>query len=168
MQNQTTLKNNFIISTDKSKITIEVVHNYLSKESYWAKNIPLNIVQKSIEGAFCFGVYKKEKPTAFTQAGFARVITDKATFAYLADVFILQQYRGMGLGKWLMEEIMGHEELQGLRGWMLGTKDAHGLYEQFGFKRLENPERIMRLSTFEVYPEIPDLKLAPDNLNCIQ
>jgi GNAT superfamily N-acetyltransferase len=156
MQNQPTLKNNFIISTDKSKINIEVVHHYLCTESYWAKNIPLNIVQKSIEGAFCFGVYKKESETAFIQAGFARVITDKATFAYLADVFILEKYRGIGLSKWLMEEILGHPELQGLRGWMLGTKDAHGLYEQFGFKRLENSERIMRLSAFEAYPEILD------------
>ncbi len=154
MQQPQKLKDIFFISTDTSKIDITLVHNYLCNESYWAKNIPLNIVQKSIEGAFCFGIYKKENETAFTQAGFARVITDKATFAYLADVFILEQYRGMGLGKWLMEEIMIHEELQGLRGWMLGTKDAHGLYEQFGFKRLENSERIMRLSTFEAYPEI--------------
>jgi GNAT superfamily N-acetyltransferase len=160
MQNQQTpkdnLKDNFFISTDKSKIDIALVHHYLCNESYWAKNIPVNILQKSIDGAFCFGVYKKENETAFTQAGFARVITDKATFAYLADVFIIEKYRGIGLSKWLMEEILGHPELQGLRGWMLGTKDAHGLYEQFGFKRLENSERIMRLSTFEAYPEISD------------
>jgi GNAT superfamily N-acetyltransferase len=156
MQNQPIQKNNFFISTDASKINIEAVHHYLCNESYWAKNIPLNIVQKSIQGSLCFGVYKKENETAFTQVGFARIITDKATFAYLADVFIIEKYRGMGLSKWLMQEIMGHEELQGLRGWMLGTKDAHGLYEQFGFKRLENSERIMRLSAFEAYPEISD------------
>lgn len=153
------LQDDFMISTDKSKIDISVVYNYLSKESYWAKNIPMAIVQKAIEGAFCFGIYKKENGSAQesilhtgTQVGFARVITDKATFGYLADVFILEAYRGKGLGKWLMKEIMKHPELQGFRGWMLGTKDAHSLYEQFGFKRLLHSERIMRLSLLEGYP----------------
>jgi GNAT superfamily N-acetyltransferase len=148
------LKKDFIISTDKSKIDIATVHNYLSKESYWAKNIPIDILTKSIGGAFCFGIYKIETATAFTQAGFARVITDKATFGYLADVFIMEQYRGIGLSKWLMYEIMNHPELQGFRGWMLGTKDAHGLYEKFGFKLLQNSERIMRLSLLDAYPEV--------------
>jgi len=146
------LEDDFIISTDKSKIDITVVHDYLSKESYWAKNIPLDIVAKAIEGAFCFGVYKKEQGASITQIGFARVITDKATFGYLADVFILEPYRGKGLSKWLMHEIMNHPELQGFRGWMLGTKDAHTLYEQFGFKRLQHSERIMRLSLLDAYP----------------
>ena len=153
------LKKNFIISTDKSKIDIAAVHNYLSKESYWAKNISLEIVTKAIDGAFCFGVYKKETSSAFTQVGFARVISDKATFGYLADVFIMEQYRGIGLSKWLMFEIMNHPELQGFRGWMLGTKDAHGLYEKFGFKLLQNSERIMRLSLLDAYPEIKDDEL---------
>jgi GNAT superfamily N-acetyltransferase len=148
------LKKDFIISTDKSKLDIATVHNYLSKESYWAKNISLEIITKAIDGAFCFGVYKKETAGAFTQAGFARVITDKATFGYLADVFIFEKYRGIGLSKWLMYEIMNHPELQGFRGWMLGTKDAHGLYEKFGFKLLQNSERIMRLSLLDDYPEI--------------
>ena len=147
------LNSDFIISTDKSKIDIDVVYNYLSKESYWAKNISFDIVQKAIEGAFCFGIYKTEADELMKQVGFARVITDKATFGYLADVFILKEYRGMGLSKWLMKEIMDHPELQGFRGWMLGTKDAHGLYEQFGFKRLQNSERIMRLSLLDAYPE---------------
>jgi GNAT superfamily N-acetyltransferase len=147
------LQENFIISTDKSKIDINVVYNYLSKESYWAKNIPMAIVAKSIEGAFCFGVYKKENNGIEIQVGFARVITDKATFGYLADVFIVEQYRGIGLSKWLMQEIMDHPDLQGFRGWMLGTKDAHTLYERFGFKLLQNSERIMRLSLLEGYPE---------------
>ncbi|MGG9961907.1 GNAT family N-acetyltransferase [Ferruginibacter sp. SUN106] len=147
------LQDDFIISTDKSKIDINVVYNYLSKESYWAKNIPMAIVAKAIDGAFCFGVYKKEVNDADQQIGFARVITDKATFGYLADVFIVEQYRGIGLSKWLMKEIMEHPELQGFRGWMLGTKDAHTLYERFGFKRLQNSERIMRLSLLEGYPE---------------
>ena len=153
------LKKNFIISTDKSKIDIATVHTYLSKESYWAKNISLDILTKSIDGAFCFGVYKKETAGAFTQVGFARVISDKATFGYLADVFIMKQYRGIGLSKWLMFEIMNHPELQGFRGWMLGTKDAHGLYEKFGFKLLQNSERIMRLSLLDAYPEIKDDEL---------
>jgi len=153
MQIQQTLKDDFIISTDNSKIDIEAVHNYLCKESYWAKNISLAVVHRSIENSFCFAVYKKAVTDKIMQVGFARVITDKATFGYLADVFIIEEYRGIGLSKWLMEEIMNHPELQGFRGWMLGTKDAHGLYEQFGFKRLENSERIMRLSLLEAYHE---------------
>lgn len=148
------VNNNFFISTDKTKIDIAVVYNYLHKESYWAKHIPLEIVKRSIENSFCFGMYKKETDGIFTQIGFARVITDKATFGYLADVFIATAYSGKGLGKWLIKEIMNHPELQGLRGWMLGTKDAHGLYEQFGFKRLQNSGRIMRLSLMDGYPEI--------------
>lgn len=154
MKNYDTLKESFIISTDKSKLDLAVIHKYLSTESYWAKNIPVTTVQKSIEGSFCFGVYKKDKLNENLQIGFARVITDKATFGYLADVFIVEDYRGIGLSKWLMQEIMNHQELQGLRGWMLGTKDAHGLYEQYGFKRLEKSERIMRLALLEAYPAL--------------
>ena len=152
MKNYDTLKENFIISTNKSKLDLAVIHKYLSTESYWAKNIPAALVQKAIQGSFCFGIYKKENEQQ--QIGFARVITDTATFGYLADVFILEKYRGIGLSKWLMEEIMNHPELQGFRGWMLGTKDAHGLYEQFGFKRLEKSERIMRLGLLEAYPAL--------------
>ena len=148
------LKDDFIISTEKNKIDITVVHNYLSNESYWAKNISLDIVAKAIEGAFCFGIYKKETTDTFKQVGFARVITDKATFGYLADVFIVEGYRGIGLSKWLMYEIMNHPQLQGFRRWMLATKDAHGLYEQFGFKLLENTGRLMGVSLLDAYPEI--------------
>jgi len=147
------LNDQFFISTDKSIIDIDTVHHYLCNESYWAKNISLTIVKKTIEGSFCFGVYKKEG-TAIIQVGFARVITDKATFGYLADVFILNAYRKKGLGKWMMSTIMGHPELQTLRGWMLSTKDAHALYEQFGFKLLDRSERLMRLSLLDAYPEI--------------
>ena len=143
----------FFISTDRSKIDIDLVYNYLNQESYWAKHVPMDIVVRSIENSFCFGVYKKENNYAVTQIGFARVITDKATFGYLADVFILEDYRGRGLSKWLMEEIMNHPELQGFRSWMLGTKDAHGLYEKFGFKKLQHSERIMRLVLMDGYPE---------------
>ncbi len=142
-------KDDFFISTDKAKLNIAVIHNYLSKESYWAKNIPMKTVKKSIKGSCCFGVYHKSE-----QVGFARVVTDHATFGYIADVFILDEYRGKGLSKWLMETIMNYPELQGLRRWMLATRDAHGLYAQFGFTPLDKPERIMGLKLFEEYPAI--------------
>ncbi|MBL0182198.1 MAG: GNAT family N-acetyltransferase [Chitinophagaceae bacterium] len=143
-----TIKGDFIISTDKTKLDVVLIHRYLCTESYWAKNIPMPIVEKSIEGSLCFGIYHKDK-----QAGFARVITDHATFAYLADVFVVEKYRGRGLSKWLMEVIMNHPGLQGLRRWLLATKDAHGLYAQFGFTPLDKPERIMGLKPFEEYPQ---------------
>ena len=142
-------KNDFIISTDKTKLDIVLIHTYLSKESYWAKNIPLNVVKKSIKGSCCFGLYKNKE-----QIGFARVVTDHATFGYIADVFILDEYRGKGLSKWLMTAIMKHPDLQGLRRWMLATRDAHGLYTQFGFLPLDKPERIMGYRPFEEYPSI--------------
>ena len=151
MKNYDPLKENFIISTDKSKLDLAVIHKYLSTESYWAKNIPLALVQKSIEGSFCFGVYKNDKLNENLQIGFARVITDKATFGYLADVFILEEYRGIGLSKWLVKEIMNHQELQGFRRWMLATRDAHKLYEQFGFTALDKPERIMQMTLTDAY-----------------
>jgi len=138
-------KDSFIISTDKGKLNITYIHQFLT-QSYWAENIPLEIVQRSIDGAMCFGVYNDEQ-----QIGFARVITDKATFGYLADVFIDEKYRGRGLSKWLMETIMSHPDLQGFRNWHLGTRDAHGLYAKFGFKPLENPERIMRKTVPDIY-----------------
>jgi GNAT superfamily N-acetyltransferase len=134
------------ITTEKDKMDITYIHRFLSSDSYWAENIPVETVIKSIEGSLCFGIFEKEK-----QIGFARVITDYATFGYLADVFVDEIYRGCGLSKWLMETIMTHPELQGFRSWMLGTKDAHGLYAQFGFGPLEEPQRIMRKSNPDVY-----------------
>jgi GNAT superfamily N-acetyltransferase len=141
-------KEGYLISTDPSKIDIEVVYQYLSKESYWAKDIPLERVQKSIENSFCFGLYFDNK-----QVGFARLITDKTTFAYLADVFILPEHRGKGLSKWMIETIHAHPELQGLRRWLLGTRDAHTLYEQFGWTRFgdEQKERFMQFHNPDVY-----------------
>jgi GNAT superfamily N-acetyltransferase len=139
------VKNNFSISTDKNKLDLNYIHQFLT-ESYWAEGIPIEIVQRSVEGAMCFGVYDREN-----QIGFARVITDKATFGYLADVFIDPNYRGKGLSKWLMETIMNHPDLQGFRSWQLATRDAHGLYEKFGFKPLDNPERIMRKAVLDIY-----------------
>jgi GNAT superfamily N-acetyltransferase len=136
----------YFITTDKSKINIPLVHQYLCNESYWSKNIPLALVKISIENSVCFSVFYKED-----QIGFARVITDKATFGYLADVFILPPHRGKGLSKWLMQTIFDNEELQGFRSWMLGTKDAHGLYEQFGFTLANDTTRIMRKQGIEGY-----------------
>jgi GNAT superfamily N-acetyltransferase len=145
-------QNDFFISTDKNKLDIKIIHDFLCNESYWAKNIPEEIVRRSIECSYCFGLYVTENSVS-KQIGFARVITDYATFGYLADVFILETYRGKGLSKLLMQTIMDCPDLQGLRGWMLATKDAHALYEKFGFSLLENTGRFMRLSPFKAYPE---------------
>lgn len=141
-------KEGYSISTNKHLLDIAVIHQYLSVESYWAKNIPLEVVKRSVEHSLCFGVYHHS-----TQIGFARVITDKATFAYLADVFILPQHRGKGLSKWLVATIHAHPDLQGLRRWILGTKDAHGLYAQFGWQPLpeEIVPRFMQLHNPDVY-----------------
>ncbi|MEJ7589908.1 MAG: GNAT family N-acetyltransferase [Ferruginibacter sp.] len=138
-------KDTFTISSDKSKLDILYIHRFLSR-SYWAENIPVSIVQRSIDGSECFGVYD-----GGLQVGFARVITDKSTFGHLADVFIDEKYRGRGLSKWLMEVIMAHPDFQGFRSWQLGTKDAHGLYAKFGFTPIDNPERIMRKYDPDVY-----------------
>lgn len=148
------VKNEFSISTDKDKLDVTCIHNYLCNESYWAKNIPVEVVQKSIDGSCCFGLYVNDMAShaALQQIGFARVITDHATFAYLADVFVLEAFRGKGLSKWLMEVIMAHPNLQGLRRWMLATQDAHGLYAQYGFSALDKPERIMGFKPFDQYP----------------
>lgn len=133
------------ISTDKSLLQLETIHSVL-KNSYWAKNIPLEILKRSIENSICFGVYIEKE-----QIGFCRVITDKATFAYLADVFIVEDHKGKGYSKLLMKEVMSHPELQGLRKFLLGTADAHGLYRQFGFKELAKPERMMEITFKDIY-----------------
>jgi GNAT superfamily N-acetyltransferase len=136
----------YFITTDTTKININLVHDYLSNESYWAKNIPIELVKQAIENSVCFSVFYKEE-----QIGFARVITDKATFGYLADVFIIEEHKGKGLGKWFIQTILDHEELQGFRSWMLATKDAHGLYEKFDFKLTNYTTRIMRRQGIEGY-----------------
>ena len=140
------LSGNYIISTDKNRLDVSYIHQYLSEESYWAKNIPIEIVHKAIEGSLSIGLYYYDK-----QVGFARVITDYATFGYLADVFIDKDHRGKGLSKELMRFIMNYEALKGLRRFMLATKDAHGLYTQFGFKPLKEPNRFMEIKPFEKY-----------------
>ena len=136
---------NFSISTDKSKLDLAMIHNFL-KNSYWAEDIPIAVVEKSIANSFCFGVYENNK-----QVGFARVITDYTTFAYLADVFILEAYQGQGLGKLLVQAILEHAELQGLRKWLLGTRDAHELYRPYGFKNLAKPDIYMEISNPNIY-----------------
>ena len=118
----------------------------MCRHSYWAAGIPEETVRRAIEGSLCFGVYWGGR-----QLGFARIISDYATFAYLADVFITPEFRGLGLSKALMAFIVEHPKLQGLRRWMLATADAHGLYEQFGFKALARPERIMEISRPDIY-----------------
>lgn len=135
----------FVISTDRERLDLDAIHSFLT-DCYWAKGIPRDVVARSIENSLCFGVYDKSK-----QAGFARLITDYATYAYIGDVFVLDSYRGRGLGKWLMECIMQHPRLQGLRRWSLVTDDAHGLYAQFGFTPLQAPGKYMEFRAAEIY-----------------
>jgi GNAT superfamily N-acetyltransferase len=130
------------ISTDKSLLDFDMIFSYLDGESYWAKGIPPEKLRKAIDNSLCFGVYKDNK-----LAGFARVVTDKATFAYLCDVFILEQYRNIGLSKWLVQTITSHPDLQGLRRFVLATLDAHELYNQFGFEQLTRADRWMEVFT---------------------
>jgi N-acetylglutamate synthase-like GNAT family acetyltransferase len=139
-------ENGFVYSDDLNLIDVNAVHRYLSEESYWAKGIPLEIVKRSIQNSLCFGVYKDGK-----QIGFARWVTDRATFAYLCDVYIEADFRGIGLSKKLMSLMMFHPDLQGLRTYFLGTLDAHGLYAQFGFKPLAVPERRMEIVVKDIY-----------------
>ncbi len=138
-------RGDFVISTDPSKLDIDVIHGFLCR-SYWAEGIPREIVIRSIEGSICFGVYDKTR-----QVGFARVITDRATFAYLADVFVLESHRSRGLSKWMMEVIMSYPDLQGLRRWHLVTRDARGLYKKSGFTPLKFPERHMEIVDSGIY-----------------
>jgi GNAT superfamily N-acetyltransferase len=138
-------KGEYIISTDKNKMDIDFIHSFLTR-SYWAEGITKEIISRSIEGSLCFGVFNMEK-----QVGFARMVTDEATFDYLADVFIDNDHRGKGLSKWLMEVILSYPGLQGLRRILLATRDAHGLYAQFGFTPLNNPDRWMQIHNPDVY-----------------
>lgn len=140
------MSNDYTIDTDKARLNVPMIQQFLSQDSYWAQNVPLDVVKRSIENSLCFGVYQNEK-----QVGFTRVITDQATFAYLADVFILPEHRGKGLSKQLIETISNWPSLQGLRRWVLATRDAHTLYEQFGFTALDKPEIFMQRKLIERY-----------------
>ena len=139
----------YTISTDKARLDRAAIHGFL-RDSYWAQGIPREIVNKSIRNSLCFGLYDGK---GNAQVGFARVITDFSTFAYLADVFVLPSHRGQGLAVWLMEVIRAHPELQGLRRFALATRDAHGLYASFGFTPLAAPERFMERHLPGVYTE---------------
>ena len=138
-------QDSLLISTDPARLDVRAIHAYLTR-SYWASGIPLETVERCIQGAMCFGVYDDGR-----QIGFARVITDRATFAYLADVYILESHQRRGLGKWLMRVIMAHPDLQGLRRFSLATRDAHGLYAQFGFTPLRAPDRHMEIARPNIY-----------------
>lgn len=136
----------FLITTDKISLQIDVIQSFLAEESYWAKGRILEQTQRAIDNSLCFGLFQAER-----QIGFARVISDFATFAYLGDVFVLKEFRGKGLSKWMMSVIVRHPELQGLRRWLLATRDAHGLYEKFEFAPLKFPERWMERTAPEAY-----------------
>ena len=136
----------FVISTDRTRLDLDAIHGFLTN-CYWAKGIPREVVARSIEQSLCFGVYDGSG----AQVGFARVISDFATIAYVGDVFVLDTHRGRGLGKWLMESITHHPALQNLRRWILTTRDAHGLYAQVGFTPVQSPERFMELHQPDVY-----------------
>lgn len=140
------LLTDYEISTDVDRLDVEVIHKFLAENSYWSRGVPRLIVERAIENSLCFGVYHRAE-----QVGFARVVTDKSTFALLADLFILREHRGKGLSKWLMRCVVGHQDLQGLRRLLLLTSDAHGLYSQFGFEQLGNPSRFMEVLRPDVY-----------------
>jgi len=133
-------ENDLLISTDKSLLNRALIQQFLTARSYWAKGIPAETVNRSIEHSLCFGIYKVGQ-----QIGFARIVTDFATFAWLADVFIMEEQRGFGFGKKLVAAVLAHPQLQGLRRLMLGTADAHSLYEQFGFASIKQVERFMEI-----------------------
>jgi len=143
-------RDEYVISTDRSRLDVPFIHRFLSTETYWASGRRIEVVQRSIDNSLCFGIYRNAE-----QVGFGRVVTDYATFAWIADVFLLPEHRGHGLAKWMMEVILGHRELQGFRRWVLATKDAHGLYAKFGFIPLHRPERWMER------PD-PNMQESPD------
>jgi GNAT superfamily N-acetyltransferase len=134
------------ISTDRARMDVDLIHRYLSQDSYWAAGIPRDLVERALEHSFCFGAFD-----GAAQIGFARVVTDFATFAYIADVFVLPPYRGRGVSKAIMAAIRAHPELQRLRRWHLLTRDAHGLYQQFGFRCVETPRRHMEIEVRNAY-----------------
>jgi GNAT superfamily N-acetyltransferase len=140
----------YTISTDNKRLDIRRIHDFVSNQSYWAQGRPIETVQRALDNSLNFGLYKNNQ-----LIGFARVVTDYATFAWIADVFVLSEHRGQGLSKWIMEVILSHPELQGFRRWVLATKDAHSLYARFGFIPLHRPERWMER------PD-PNMQESPD------
>ena len=139
-------RDGYVITTDRARIDVDALHRFLSEDSYWARNIPREVVERSIRHSLCFVILHKDE-----LVGFARVTSDRATVAYIGDVFVLPAHRGKGLSKWLMEYISGYPELQGLRRWMLATADAHELYARFGFTPMKVPERWMERHEPDIY-----------------
>ena len=136
-------RDEYAISTDRTALDVALIHHFLSTSTYWATGRKLEVVQRSLDNSLCFGLYHTDAEGIRGQVGFARVVTDYATFAWLADVFILTEHRGKGLGKWLTDVIISHPDLQGFRRWVLATKDAHELYRRVDFRELHRPERWM-------------------------
>ncbi|HNU08513.1 MAG TPA: GNAT family N-acetyltransferase [Pyrinomonadaceae bacterium] len=139
-------RDGLLISTERSLLQIDSIHRFLSQESYWAAERTKEQTITAIENSICFGIYDGNE-----QVGFARVVSDCATFAYIGDVYVIGTHRGRGLSKWLMQTIIDHPELQGLRRWILATRDAHGLYSQFDFEPLRFPERWMERTAPNAY-----------------
>ena len=139
-------RDGYVLSTDPARLDRDAIHAYLAA-SYWAEAIPRTVFDRSVDNAMCFGLRAPDG----SQAGFARIVSDRATVAYLGDVFVLAPHRGLGLSKWMMDCITGHPELQGLRRWILLTRDAHGLYRKSGFTDLAKPDRWMERWDPDVY-----------------
>lgn len=135
----------YTLSTEQSRLDLYTIHHYLT-QVYWCEGIPFEVVEKAFRNSLAFGIYWGD-----SMVGWSRLVTDRATFAYLADVFVVPEHRGKGLSKWMMEAIVAHPELQGLRRWMLATRDAHGLYRQFGFTAMETTGRWMERHFPDVY-----------------
>ena len=146
-------RDEYTISTDPKRLDISVIHDFISNQSYWAQGRTVETVQRALDNSLNFGIYKTDQ-----QVGFGRVVTDYATFAWIADVFVLPEFRGRGLSKWLVEVMLEHPQLQGFRRWVLATKDAHSLYARFGFIELHRPERWMER------PD-PNMQESPDYWN---
>lgn len=140
-------KGGYSITTDRQRLDLDAIHAFISR-SFWAEGIPKETMARAIDNSLCFGVFD-----GANQVGFARVVTDRATYAYLCDVYVLESHRSLGLGKWLMEAVMAHPDLQGLRRFQLVTRDAHGLYERHGFGTPANPERHMEIFRHGMYLE---------------
>ena len=144
------IPHSYTVSTSLQDMDVDMIHQFLSTESYWCQGIPRETLERAMNGSMNFGVFDGS-----SQAAYARVVTDQATFAYLCDVFVLPQYRGQGLSKMLLQAIQSHPALQGLRRWMLMTRDAQGLYTQFGWEPLPDPQRCMQRHFKDVYQNQP-------------
>jgi GNAT superfamily N-acetyltransferase len=150
MQKHEYRRGEFTVSTEAARLDLDVIHKYLSEESYWSAGIPRETLEWAVAGSLCFGLYEGSR-----QVGFARVVTDAATFAYLCDVFVITSHRGQGLGTWLMECVMSHPQLQGLRRFVLATRDAHALYRRLGFTSPADPSAYMHIHRPDLYRGMP-------------